>query len=140
MVWLTKINYLIIILILIIISMQDIYCRVIANKFVIALGIACCTLSFFVGHFPNVLLFIAVLLPGVFLSAANIIGGGDIKLISTLALLFTPAQFANFLLLTSLFGGALAVFCTIFSRKVKRDGLPYGVAISFGFLFSFPIV
>lgn len=133
-------NYMAVVLLLICICVQDITSRLIANKYVIAIGVAACTLSLLHGQWPNLIFFATVLTLGFFLCMANIIGGGDIKLISALSLLYTPSQFPQFLFLTALSGGAVALVCLLFFLKTtKQNGVPYGVAISFAFIFSYSI-
>src|SRR5437764_4315964 len=52
---------------------------------------------------------LAVFLVGAFLFARGYVGGGDVKLLSAAALWAGPAGIANLLLLTGIFGGALAL-------------------------------
>jgi len=140
MTWLITANYIAVVLLLLCVCVQDVTSRLIANKHVIAVGLAACTLSLLHGQCPNLVLFAAVLIPGFFLCMANIIGGGDIKLMSALALLYTPSQFPHFLFLTALSGGAVALVCLLFFFKTtKQHGVPYGVAISLAFIFSYSI-
>lgn len=88
------------------------------------------------------------------------IGGGDVKLLAATGLWAGPAAAADFLLLTGLAGGALALLYLLpecahamtwmrstLERKIPRlqsiaiasdvrtDGLPYGVAIAAGGVF-----
>ncbi|QKJ88624.1 hypothetical protein PMPD1_3710 [Paramixta manurensis] len=138
MAWLITANYIVVVLLLLVISVQDITSRLISNQLVIIVGIACCSLALLTGHTPNLLLFAAVLVPGFFLCIGNIIGGGDVKLMSMLALLFTPSLFSHFLILTALCGGVIAVVGLIFFyKKTRQHGIPYGVAISLAFIFSY---
>jgi len=95
----------------------------------------------------------------------NLIGGGDVKLISALAFWAGPAQIAAFLVIMALSGGILAIFYIFFQNrsgdfgkenaepgapekvitkesqviynknKNKSGNLPYGIAISIGGLF-----
>ena len=69
------------------------------------------------------------------LFAAGLLGGGDVKLLTSLALWLTPAAFMQLLMVMALAGGAIAVWFVI--RRVvwrpKTPGvLPYGVAIAAG--------
>ncbi|PSW07391.1 A24 family peptidase [Photobacterium lipolyticum] len=69
----------------------------------------------------------------------RIIAAGDGKLAAALAAALLPGQLLNAVILTLLAGGALAAFYLIKDRLILKKkpgedrGLPYGVAISFGF-------
>jgi len=80
----------------------------------------------------------------IFLSTAilfkfNIFGAGDSKLLTAYSMALLPNQLLDAVILTLLFGGLLSLFYLIKDRlilkKSRKDehGLPYGVAISFGF-------
>jgi prepilin peptidase CpaA len=76
-----------------------------------------------------------VLLAGAFY--AGMMGGGDVKLASALALWFSPAGTVKFLVLMSIAGGVLTLGVLGWHRAQKREGrpeIPYGVAIAFGAL------
>jgi len=76
-----------------------------------------------------------VLLAGAFY--AGMMGGGDVKLASALALWFSPAGTVKFLVLMSIAGGVLTVGILAWHRTQEREGrpeIPYGVAIAFGAL------
>jgi prepilin peptidase CpaA len=76
-----------------------------------------------------------VLLGGAFY--AGMMGGGDVKLASALALWFSPAGTVKFLVLMSIAGGVLTLGILGWHRAQQRDGrpeIPYGVAIAFGAL------
>ncbi len=65
----------------------------------------------------------------------GMMGGGDVKLASALALWFSPLSIVKFLLLTSLAGGVLTIAVLAWHRVKRREGrpqIPYGVAIAFG--------
>jgi prepilin peptidase CpaA len=72
-----------------------------------------------------------------YVTGVRILGGGDIKLLSALALWLTPFHYVQMLMIMSLFGGALAVGFVVrrvvFKPKTPGE-LPYGVAIAFGAL------
>jgi prepilin peptidase CpaA len=75
------------------------------------------------------------LLAGAF--CAGMMGGGDVKLASALALWFSPAGTLKFLVLMSIAGGVLTLGIVAWHRAQKREGrpeIPYGVAIAFGAL------
>jgi prepilin peptidase CpaA len=76
-----------------------------------------------------------VLLAGAFF--AGMMGGGDVKLASALALWFSPAGTVKFLVLMSVAGGVLTLGILGWHRMQSREGrpeIPYGVAIAFGAL------
>lgn len=96
----------------------------------------------------HLLLGFAVLAIGFFLFQANILGGGDAKLLGAAAVWTGPALFITFALWTVLAGGALAVLIITarsFSPALAawtpafvnrlltpKGGMPYGVAIMVG--------
>jgi prepilin peptidase CpaA len=66
---------------------------------------------------------------------AGMMGGGDVKLASALALWFPPASTIKFLVFMSLAGGLLTLIILVWHRAKRREGkpeIPYGVAIAFG--------
>lgn len=69
----------------------------------------------------------------------NIMAAGDGKLASALAITLVPSQLLLPLYLTAMIGGVLAIIYLVKdyvinrNRKKQHRGLPYGVAISFGF-------
>ncbi len=73
------------------------------------------------------------LLCGLF--AMGWMGGGDLKLLTALALWIEPTSFAQLLIIMALAGGALTVlmaFWHIARRQKERLAIPYGVAIAIG--------
>jgi prepilin peptidase CpaA len=76
-----------------------------------------------------------LLLAGAFY--AGMMGGGDVKLASALALWFSPGGTVKFLVLMSVAGGVLTLGIIGWHRAKRREGrpeIPYGVAIAFGAL------
>lgn len=74
-----------------------------------------------------------IILAGLF--ALRAMGGGDVKLLTALALWIPPAQFLNLLVVMALVGGLLTiVFGAWHVARRQRDRLavPYGVAIATG--------
>ena len=62
-------------------------------------------------------------------------GAGDIKLISVLMLVIPHNEIIYFFFFTAFFGLLLIIVGWLFFRKsIKENGLPYGVAISLGFM------
>jgi prepilin peptidase CpaA len=95
----------------------------------------------------------AVLVVGFFLFQANIIGGGDAKLLAATTIWTGFPAFAPFILGTAVAGGLLAVTLLAIRQFVpvsettpsfvnhllkKQNGIPYGVAIMFGGLIAIP--
>lgn len=80
-----------------------------------------------------------VLLASLLLFYFNVIAAGDGKLAAALAAALLPQQLLDAVILTLLAGGVLATFYLIKDRLILKKksgedrGLPYGVAISFGF-------
>lgn len=138
---LLAINFYIVTILLLIIGWQDITSRLIGNHNLFFLTLALCPMILLSGTLPNIVLSAVVLLVGFPLFLGNMLGAGDVKLIATLALAFTPPLFYSFLLLTAFLGGFLALIGLLFFHKnTKEHGIPYGVAISLAFIFSYQIV
>lgn len=86
---------------------------------------------------PGVALQLAVAL-GTFavlagLFALRAMGGGDVKLLTALALWIPPSPFLNLLILMALLGGVLTLVfgaAHMMRRRKGRIAIPYGVAIS----------
>jgi prepilin peptidase CpaA len=67
------------------------------------------------------------------LFATKMMGGGDVKLLTALALWIEPMLFLNLVIVMALLGGVLTiVFCAWHIARRRRDKLaiPYGVAIA----------
>jgi len=81
----------------------------------------------------GVALGVFILLAGAFY--AGMMGGGDVKLATALALWFSPPSTLKFLVLMSIAGGVLTLIVLGVHRLRKKPGrpqIPYGVAIAFG--------
>lgn len=138
---LLAINFYIVTILLLIIGWQDITSRLISNHNLAFLTLALCPMIFLSGTLPNIILSAAVMLIGFPLFLIKVLGAGDVKLIAALALACTPDFFYSFLLLTALLGGFLALIGLFFFHKnTKEHDIPYGVAISLAFIFSYQIV
>lgn len=86
----------------------------------IQLGIAVVAFAFFAGLF-----------------ALRMMGGGDVKLLTALALWIEPNAFLQLLIIMALAGGALTVVMGAYhfvNQQKERLAIPYGVAIAFGAL------
>ncbi|WP_293882206.1 prepilin peptidase [Sphingomonas sp.] len=71
--------------------------------------------------------------------ALGAMGGGDVKMITALALWFTPIQFFNLLTVMAILGGLLTVAMLIRHKIQKSEGrpeIPYGIAIAFAALWE----
>ena len=67
------------------------------------------------------------------LFAAGAMGGGDVKLLTALALWLPWQPFLQLVIVMALLGGALTLVCVVWHRTARRSGkleVPYGVAIS----------
>lgn len=67
--------------------------------------------------------------------ALGMMGGGDVKLLTVLALWVTPQAFMQLLLVMALAGGVLTVAMVIWHTTLRQKdklAIPYGVAIAFG--------
>jgi len=87
---------------------------------VIQLGIAVLAFAFFAGLF-----------------ALKLMGGGDVKLLTALALWIEPNAFLQLLIIMALAGGVLTIIMGGYHfvrRQKERLAIPYGVAIAFGAL------
>lgn len=64
-------------------------------------------------------------------------GGGDVKLITALALFLPPSLFLRMLMIMAIAGGVLTLVMVV-RHRLRRDGSPfenpYGIAIAFGAL------
>jgi len=69
------------------------------------------------------------------LFALTMMGGGDVKLLTALALWIPPMLFVQLLIVMALVGGLLTIVVGawhIMRRQRDRIAIPYGVAIAFG--------
>lgn len=86
----------------------------------IQLGVACAAFAVLAGLF-----------------ALKVMGGGDVKLLTVLALWVPPYDFLQLLVIMAIAGGVLTVmlvFWHVARRQRDRIAVPYGVAIAFGAL------
>ncbi len=76
------------------------------------------------------------------LFAFKLMGGGDVKLLTVLALWVSPAIFMQLLVVMALAGGVLTVAMVMWHtarRQKDKLAIPYGVAIAFGGLWVLAI-
>ena len=74
-----------------------------------------------------------------FMFALRAMGGGDVKLLTVLALWIEPIWFVKLLMVMSLLGGALTLVVVALHFARRRTGrimVPYGIAISFAGLWA----
>lgn len=67
------------------------------------------------------------------LFAVGMMGGGDVKLLTALALWIAPTQFMQLLIIMALVGGLLTIVMGgwhVIKRQREKISIPYGVAIS----------
>ncbi|HDR1345803.1 TPA: prepilin peptidase [Pasteurella multocida] len=128
------------VLLLIRLSWTDLTKRIISNNTVLCLLAVIIPFSF-IHHsqifFLPALLFLFL---GFLLFTLGIIGAGDIKLITVLMLSIPTEQLISFFFLTSCSGLLLIIIGWLFFREsIKKRGLPYGIAISLGFLMNWSL-
>ncbi|MBV7259258.1 A24 family peptidase [Erythrobacter crassostreae] len=67
--------------------------------------------------------------------ALNMMGGGDVKLLTALALWIEPSAFLQLLVIMAIAGGVLTIVMGAWhflQQQKERLAIPYGVAIAFG--------
>ena len=90
-----------------------------------------------VGFHVAIALVMFILLAGMF--ALRAMGGGDVKLLTALALWIEPISFVQLLMVMSLLGGALTLVVSGLHYARRSQGrimVPYGIAISFAGLWA----
>ena len=122
-------------------AFTDIRSRQISNKLniVIALGAPLFWWASGLSFWPEIAMQLGValaafaVLAGMF--ALGMMGGGDVKLLTALALWIEPTAFLQLIIIMALAGGVLTIVMGAwhFLRRQKdRLAIPYGVAIAFG--------
>ena len=69
------------------------------------------------------------------LFALRMMGGGDVKMLTALALWIAPANFLKLLIIMAIAGGVLTIIMGgwhVMRRHKQRIAVPYGVAIAIG--------
>ena len=138
---------------------SDLVTMTISNRVSLALATAFLVLAVASGMGPTDILFHigagAVVLMAAFLCfAMGWMGGGDAKIVATVALWFGFAHLMDYLLYASLFGGALTLLLLQFRQwplpyslanqawlmrlHAKESGIPYGIALAIGALMIYP--
>ncbi|MGX2949228.1 A24 family peptidase, partial [Frederiksenia canicola] len=116
-------------------SWTDIKSRIISNNIILVLLVLVIPFSYLLNGELYITPALISLFIGFLLFLFNVIGAGDIKLITVLMLTIPSEQILSFFVFTSFFGLLLIIIGWFFFKtSIKRNGLPYGVAISLGFL------
>lgn len=122
-------------LLLVTLSITDIRSRIISNRIVLLLLITIIPLSLLKYQTIFLIPALCALAIGFLIFTLGIMGAGDIKLISVLMLAIPNNEIISFFFFTAFAGLLLVVVGWLFFREsIKQNGLPYGVAISFGFI------
>ncbi|EKN3731614.1 prepilin peptidase [Yersinia enterocolitica] len=119
---------------------SDIRHRTISNNFIITIAINTVALGLATHQAVNIIIPLSTLLIGYIIFYFDLIGGGDVKLITVLLFALTTTQSLDFILYTAIMGGVVMIIGMLVNREdIKQHGVPYAVAISAGFLLSFII-
>ncbi|HHE3531038.1 TPA: prepilin peptidase [Yersinia enterocolitica] len=119
---------------------SDIRHRTISNNFIITIAINTVALGLATHQAVNIIIPLSALLIGYIIFYFDLIGGGDVKLITLLLFALTTTQSLDFILYTAIMGGVVMIIGMLVNREdIKQHGVPYAVAISAGFLLSFII-
>ncbi|EOI6581154.1 A24 family peptidase [Yersinia enterocolitica] len=119
---------------------SDIRHRTISNNFIITIAINTVALGLATHQAVNIIIPLSALLIGYIIFYFDLIGGGDVKLITVLLFALTTTQSLDFILYTAIIGGVVMIIGMLVNREdIKQHGVPYAVAISAGFLLSFII-
>ncbi|WP_109058887.1 A24 family peptidase [Aggregatibacter aphrophilus] len=133
--WIIDVLVAITILLLVTLSVTDIRSRIISNQVVLLLFFTIIPLSLLKYQTIFVIPALCALAIGFLIFSLGAMGAGDIKLISVLMLTIPHNEIIYFFFFTAFFGLLLIIIGWLFFRKsIKENGLPYGVAISLGFM------
>ena len=120
---------------LVILSISDVRSRIISNRIILLLLVVIIPLSLLKYQTVFIVPALCTLTIGFLLFMLNIIGAGDVKLITVLMLMVPNDEIFPFFFFTTFAGLGLIIIGWLFFRKsIKENGLPYGVAISLGFV------
>ena len=133
--WIIDVLVAITILLLVTLSVTDIRSRIISNQVVLLLFFTIIPLSLLKYQTIFVIPALCALAIGFLIFSLGAMGAGDIKLISVLMLTIPHNEIIYFFFFTAFLGLLLIIIGWLFFRKsIKENGLPYGVAISLGFM------
>ncbi|CNK45081.1 putative tight adherance operon protein [Yersinia mollaretii] len=122
---------------LLLVCYSDIRHRIISNKLIVTIAINTLVLGFAKHNTVSIVIPLCTLLAGYTVFYFNLIGGGDVKLITVLLLTLTAGQSLDFILYTAIMGGIVMVIGMLINRAdIQQRGVPYAVAISIGFLLA----
>lgn len=125
------------ILLLMRLSYTDIKYRIISNKIVLILLLVILPLSWIKYREIFVVPALISFIIGFILFNLKTVGAGDVKLVSVLMLAIPQEQIMSFFFFTACSGLILIIIGWIFFREsILKNHLPYGVAISLGFLLN----
>lgn len=129
--------YSIVVLLLMTLSWTDIQNRIISNRIILILGLVIVPLAWLQHQQIFIIPALVALFIGFLLFSLRVIGAGDVKLIAVLMLIIPNNQLFSFFFFTTFSGLLVIIIGWIFFRKsIRENGLPYGVAISLGFLIN----
>jgi prepilin peptidase CpaA len=117
----------------------DIRWRRISNKYSLVILLLSLVLGCYRETGVSVLIPALILLTGFAFSLMGLVGAGDIKLVSALAVALSPQEAASFLTFIGLAGIPLTLIVFLHYRFLmpqKKATIPYGVAISLGYWFQ----
>ncbi|ACX82160.1 A24 family peptidase [Aggregatibacter actinomycetemcomitans] len=135
--WFINALVIIMLLLLITLSITDIRSRLISNRVVLFLLLVIIPFSLLKYQTIFVIPALCTLIIGFLLFSLRFIGAGDIKLASVLMLAVPSDEVFSFFFFTTFAGLGLIIIGWLFFRKsIKENGLPYGVAISLGFMIN----
>ncbi|AMQ91252.1 A24 family peptidase [Aggregatibacter actinomycetemcomitans] len=135
--WLINTLVVITILLLTTLSVTDIRSRIISNRVVLFLLFVIIPFSLLKYQTIFVIPALCTLIIGFLLFSLHFIGAGDIKLASVLMLAVPSDEIFSFFFFTTFAGLGLIIIGWLFFREsIKENGLPYGVAISLGFMIN----
>lgn len=77
------------------------------------------------------------LILGFLLFCGNVLGGGDVKLMTVMALGVSPDSYASFIFFVGIFTILTVVFMIISNRSSLKRGIPFAIPLSVGFFISF---
>lgn len=117
------------------ISLNDIRDRIITHRSLLCLLFLVVSYLFMGSQPPNIIAGALFLVVGFVIFSLGVTGGGDVKLISILALAVPDGKVFPFILLTAWMGGGVAITGLLFfARDVRKRGVPYGVGIALSFI------
>ncbi|WP_092675909.1 A24 family peptidase [Rosenbergiella nectarea] len=124
-------------LLLIRVCYTDIRYRIIENKCVVIILLVNILYFFIMGKLPYLLSSVTIFAVGFFCIVCNCVGAGDVKLLSVLGMMFPLREIPDFIFLVALSGLPLILVVYglhRFSKGIFSKTLPYGVAITSGYL------